>query len=90
MFNLKDSFPKGLHTQWCTNCHVQAVMLVMMKPAGTSSHVSTSTYFWKDLLYCVFKHLQSSESCQTSSLSDCFKIVDSTTIKFQVKLKESM
>ena len=74
----------GFAPVWFINFCVQVVMLVMLvKPADISPHEC-------DRPSDVFRHLQSSESCGTSCIPDCFQILDSAATKYQVKLKESM
>ena len=60
--------------------------------AKTSRHFSTRVHehLSSDRSSHVYKHLQASESCRTSCNLDCFTILDSAPIKYQVKLKESM
>ena len=44
----------------------------------------------KDKKYHVFQTLHSKEECFSSFDFNCFSILDSTTTKYQTKLKESM
>ena len=81
---------------WFINFRVQVVMLVMLvKPADISPHECVSTYFptgFRTFLdICRVQSLvQGPGSCRTSNTPDCFQILDSEAIKYQVKLKESM
>ena len=38
----------------------------------------------------IFKHLRGSENCRSLCSEDCFKILDSASTSFQLKIKESM
>ena len=62
---------------------------MLVKPADISPHECMSTYFPTGNS-SVFRHLQSSEFCQTSCTPNCQQIQDSAATKYQVKLKESM
>ena len=65
------------------------MVVMLVKPANISPHECMSTYF-PTCNSNVFRHLQSSESCQTSCTLGCLQILDSAATKYQVKLKESM
>ena len=38
----------------------------------------------------IFKHLRGSENCRSRCSEDCFKILDSASTRFQLKIKEAM
>ena len=38
----------------------------------------------------IFKHLRGSENCRSLCSEDCFKILDSASTSFQLKIKEAM
>ena len=90
LFNVKDSLPDRLRMRVvykfsCASCNACYI-------GETSRHFATRVreHLPSDRSSHVFKHLQSSESCRISCSADCFTVLDSTTTKFQVKLKESM
>ena len=59
------------------NFRVQDTMLVMLVEPADISPQRVREHLFSDRSSHVFRHLQSSESCQASSSPDCFKILDS-------------
>ena len=73
---------------WCISFHEQVIMLVLVKLTSQNFSTFVHEHLVSDKCLHVYKHVQSSEFCRTSSTQDCF--LNSATTRFQVKLKESM
>ena len=69
--------PKGFARVWYINFRVQDTMLVMLEEPADISPQHVCEHSFLDRSSHVFRHLQSSESCQALSSLDCFKILDS-------------
>ena len=66
----------------CDSCYV----------GETSRHLSTRIrkHLNRDRTSHIFQHLQQSEACRNSCSAECFEVIDHTTTKFQVKIKEAL
>lgn len=67
----------------CNACHIS-------KTGRHFPHVYIHEHFSSDKSSHIFQHLQSSERCRQSWSIDHFKIVDSASTKFELKIKEVM
>ena len=58
----------------------------------TNRHVATriSEQLASDNHSHIFKHLRVSGNCRSLCSEDCFKILDSASTRFQLKMKEAM
>ena len=89
-FGVKDPIPAGLRSRviykfsWagCRACYV----------GETNRHVATRIreHLSSDKHSHIFKHLRGSENCCSLCSKDCFKILDSASTSFQLKIKEAM
>ena len=89
-FGAKDPIHAGLRSRviykfscaGCSACHI----------GETNRHFATRIreHLTSDKHSHIFKHLRGSENCRSLCSEDCFKILDSASISFQLKIKESM
>ena len=85
-FGDKDPFTAGLRSRvifkfscaGCSACYI----------GENSRHFATRIA--SDKHYHIFKHLRGSENCRSLCSEDCFKILDSASTSFQLKIKEAM
>ena len=74
-----------------TSFHVQAVVpVILVKPIDTSDATRIREHLSSDKHSGIFKHLRGSENCHSLCSEDCFKILDSASTTFQLKIKEAM
>ena len=72
-----------------TSFHVQAVVpVILVKPIDFVTRIRE--HLTSDKHSHIFKHLRGSENCRSLCSEDCFKILDSASISFQLKIKEAM
>ena len=74
-----------------TSFHVQAVVPVSYT-GDTNNYIYTRTreHLASDKHSHIFKHLRGSENRRSLCLEDCFKILDSASRSFQLKIKKAM
>ena len=90
LFGVKDSIPTDLRSRviykfscaGCSACYV----------GETNRHLATRIreHLSSDKHSHIFKHLKNSENCRSLCSEDCFKILDSASSSFQLKIKEAM
>ena len=90
MFSVKDSVPQGLRSGVvykfsCAGCNASYI-------GETSRHLCTRAreHLLSDKSSHDYRHLQSSRACHDSCNSEYFTILDSATLKFQIKIKEAL
>ena len=89
-FGAKDPIPAGL--RWrviykfsCAGCNACYIGETNRNFATRiSEHLASNKYSH------IFKHLRGSEKCRSLCSEDCFKILDSASTCFQLKIKEAM
>ena len=89
-FGAKDPIPAGLRSRViykfsCAGCNACYI-------GETNRHFATRIreHLASDKHSHIFKHLRGSENCRSLSSEDCFKIPDSASTRFQLKIKEAM
>ena len=89
-FGAKDPIPAGLRSRViykfsCAGCNACYI-------GDTNRHFATriSEHLASDKHSHIFKHLRGSENCRSLCSEDCFKILDSASTRFQLKIKEAM
>ena len=90
MLNVKDSIPKSLKffvvykfvCQGCNACYI----------GETTHHFSTRIKYHleTDKKSHIFTHPVNNETCKALSTENCFEIIDPTSTRFRLKLKEAM
>ena len=90
MFNVKDLIPKFLKSfvvykfvcPGCNACYI----------GETTRHLSTRITEHLEMVKKshIFSHLVNNENCKALSTENCFKIIDSVSTPFKLKLKETM
>ena len=86
----KDPIPAGLRSRViykfsCAGCNACYI-------GETNRHFVTRIreHLASDKHSHIFKHLRGSENCRSLCSEDCFKILDSASTRFQLKIKEAM
>ena len=91
-FGAKDPIPAGLRLRviykflcaGCSACYI----------GETNRHFAIATrireHLASDKHSHVFKQMRGSENCRSLCSEDCFKIIDSASRSFQLKIKEAM
>ena len=89
-FGAKDPIPAGLRSRViykfsCAGCNACYI-------GETNRHFATRIreHLASDKHSHIFKHLRGSENCRSRCSEDCFKILDSASTRFQLKIKEAM
>ena len=90
LFRVKDAIPKLLksfvvYKFVCPGCNARYI-------GETTRHLSRriEEHLEKDKKSRIFKHLNENHNCKSLSTPDCFQIIDSSSSKFRLKLKEAM
>ena len=85
-----DPIPAGLRSRViykfsCAGCNACYI-------GETNRHFATRIreHLASDKHSHIFKHLRGSENCRSRCSEDCFKILDSASTRFQLKIKEAM
>ena len=85
-----DPIPAGLRSRViykfsCAGCNACYI-------GQTNRHFATGIreHLASDKHSHIFKHLRGSENCRSRCSEDCFKILDSASTRFQLKIKEAM
>ena len=88
-FGAKDLIPAGLRS-WviykflCAGCSACYIGETNRHATRIREHLAS------DKNSHIFKHLRGSENCRSLCSEDCFKILDSASTSFQLKIKEAM
>lgn len=90
LFGVKNTIPRGLRSCIvykfsCTGrnaCYVGETNRHF--DTGVRKHLSSDKYSH------IYKHLRGSEHCNLLLSDECFKIIDSASVHFQLKIKEAM
>ena len=66
----------------CNSCYI----------GETSRHLTTRIreHLNRDRTSHIFRQIQQSEACRNPCSAECFEVIDHTTTKFQVKIKEAL
>ena len=87
---MKDSVPQGLHSRVfynfsCAGCNASYI-------DETTRHLCTCVceHLLSDKSSHVYRHLQSYRACHDSCDTECFMMLDSAVLKFQIKIKEAL
>ena len=90
MFSTKDNIPKCLKSNLvykfvCANCSVSSV-------GETTRHLTTriTGHLKSDKQSHIFKHINNSEDCKLKCDENCFSVLDSSSSKYQLKIKEAL
>ena len=96
MFNVKDPVPVELRSNvvykfTCASCNSRYVGETSRHLATRiREHLNSGGPLNRDRTSHIFQHLHRSQACRNSCSSECFKVIDQATTKFQVKIKEAL